>query len=46
MGKADMVDYMASGYLTVEGAPEFAGVVGEFLFAVGDYAKGAYMDAQ
>lgn len=46
MGKADMVDCIASGALTVEGAPEFAGVVGEFLFVVGDYAKGAYLDAK
>ncbi len=46
MGKADMVDCIASGALTVEGAPEFAGIVGEFLFIVGDYAKGTYMDTQ
>ena len=43
MGKGDMVDYMANKYLTVEGAPEFAGTVGEFMFAVGDYAKATYM---
>ncbi|MFB0919333.1 MAG: hypothetical protein QMB62_00395 [Oscillospiraceae bacterium] len=43
MSKGDMVDYMANKYLTVEGAPEFAGVVGEFMFIVGDYAKAAYM---
>ena len=46
MGKADMIESIASGALLVEGAPEFAGVVGEFLFTVGDYAKGAYLDAQ
>ena len=44
MSKGDMVDYMANKYLTVEGAPEFAGTVGEFMFIVGDYAKAAYMD--
>ncbi len=44
MSKGDMVDYMANDYLKVEGAPEFAGVVGEFMFIVGDYAKAAYMD--
>lgn len=44
MSKGDMVDYMANKYLTVEGAPEFAGVVGEFMFVIGDYAKAAYMD--
>jgi len=44
MSKGDMIDYMASGYLKVEGAPEFAGIVGEFMFIIGDYAKAAYMD--
>ena len=44
MGKGDMIDYIAAGYLTVEGAPEFAGIIGEFMFAVGDFAKGIYMD--
>ncbi|MEG1651672.1 MAG: hypothetical protein RR287_07660 [Oscillospiraceae bacterium] len=44
MGKGDMIDYMANQYLTVEGAPEFASIVGEFLFTVGDYAKGLYLD--
>ncbi len=43
MSKGDMVDYMANDYLKVEGAPEFAGTVGEFMFIVGDYAKAAYM---
>lgn len=44
MGKGDMLDYIAKRFLTVEGAPEFAGIVGEFLFIVGDYAKGLYLD--
>lgn len=42
MGKGDMIDYIARQYLTVEGAPEFAGIVGEFMFIVGDYAKALY----
>ena len=37
-----MIDYIARQYLTVEGAPEFAGIVGEFMFIVGDYAKALY----
>lgn len=44
MGKGDMIDYMANKYLTVEGAPEFAAIIGEYLFAVGDFAKGLYLD--
>ncbi len=44
MGKGDMVDYIASQYMTVEGAPEFAGTVGEFMLAIADYAKAAYLD--
>lgn len=44
MGTGDMIDYMAHKYLVVEGAPEFAALVSEFLFIVGDYAKGAYLD--
>lgn len=43
MSKGDMIDYMANKYLTVEGAPEFAGTVGEFMLAVGDYAKASYL---
>ncbi|MEG0291946.1 MAG: hypothetical protein RR495_04970 [Anaerovoracaceae bacterium] len=46
MGKGDMIDYIAQEYLTVEGAPEFAGIIGEFLFVVGDFAKGTYLDAK
>lgn len=42
MGKGDMIDYISNEYLTVEGAPEFAALIGEFMFAVGDYAKGLY----
>lgn len=44
MSKGDMVDYIGNSYLTVEGAPEFAGLIGEFMFIVGDYAKAVYMD--
>lgn len=44
MGKGDMIEYIANQYLTVEGAPEFAGIIGDFLFTVGDFAKGAYLD--
>jgi len=44
MGRGGMIDYMANQYLTVEGAPEFAALLGEFLFLVGDYAKGNYLD--
>ena len=43
MSKGDMVEYMANDYLKVEGAPEFAGTVGEFMFIIGDYAKAVYM---
>lgn len=46
MSKGDMIDYIASGYLTVEGAPEFAGIIGGFMFIIGDYAKAVYMDAK
>ena len=46
MSKGDMIDYIASGFLTVEGAPEFAGIVGEFMLLIGDYAKGTYLDAK
>lgn len=44
MGTGDMIEFIAAGFLTVEGAPEFAAVVGEFLFTVGDYAKAIYLD--
>jgi hypothetical protein len=42
MSKGDMIDYMANRYLVVEGAPEFAGNIGEFMLTVGDYAKATY----
>jgi hypothetical protein len=42
MSKGDMLEYMANKYLTVEGAPEFAGTVGEFMLIIGDYAKAVY----
>ncbi|MEG1304009.1 MAG: hypothetical protein RR058_05555 [Oscillospiraceae bacterium] len=44
MGKGDMIDFISQGFLNVEGAPEFAGIVGDFMFVVGDYAKGLYLD--
>ena len=44
MGKGDMLDYVGKGFLTIEGAPELAGVLGEHMFSVGDYAKGIYLD--
>jgi len=44
MGKGDMVDYMADKYLIVEGAPEFAGVFGEFMLTIAAYAKAEYMN--
>lgn len=43
MGKGDMIDYMTGKYLTIEGAPEFGALIGDFLFVVGDYAKALYM---
>lgn len=44
MGKGDMLDYVAKEYLTIDGAPELAGVLSEYMFAVSDFAKGAYLD--
>lgn len=46
MDKGDMLTYMKSKYLVVEGAPEIAAVLGDFLFLVGDYAKALYLDKQ
>lgn len=44
MGKGDMLDFVKRGYLTIEGAPEFGAVIGDYMFVVGDYAKGLYLD--
>lgn len=44
MSKADMIEYMKAGYLTVEGAPEFGGALGNLMMSVGYYAQGAYLD--
>ncbi|MDR3293594.1 MAG: hypothetical protein LBT20_05780 [Clostridiales bacterium] len=46
MSKADMVDYMGSGKLVVDGAPEFGGTVGGLMFKVAYYAQGTYLDAE
>lgn len=46
MSKADMMEYMKSGYLTIEGAPEFGAALGDLLLTVGYYAQGTYLDAQ
>ena len=43
-GNGGMIHYIAQQYLTVEGAPEFAAIIGDYLFTVGDYAKGLYLD--
>lgn len=42
LGTGDMIDFISKGFLTVEGAPEFAAIVGDFMFLVGDYAKANY----
>ncbi|MEG1520502.1 MAG: hypothetical protein RR458_05895 [Clostridia bacterium] len=42
LGTGDMIDFMSKGFLTVEGAPEFAAIVGDFMFLVGDLAKANY----
>ncbi|HOO22877.1 MAG TPA: hypothetical protein PKY53_04275 [Clostridia bacterium] len=46
MSKADMIEYMKKGYLTVEGAPEFGATLGNLMMDVGFYAQGAYLDQQ
>lgn len=46
MSKADMMDYMKKGYLTVEGAPEFGATLGNLMMDVGYYAQGTYLDAK
>lgn len=40
LGTADMLDSLKAGKLILDGAPEFAGQIGNFMFAVADYAKG------
>jgi len=44
MSKGDMVEYMKQGFLTVEGAPEFGGVIGALMMDVGYYAQGSYLN--
>lgn len=39
LGTADMLEYVKNGNLVMDGAPEFGGQIGEFMFMVGDYAK-------
>lgn len=46
MSKADMIDYMTKGYLTIEGAPEFGGTLGNLMMEVGYYAQGTYLAEQ
>ncbi|MDR2046681.1 MAG: hypothetical protein LBP79_02020 [Clostridiales bacterium] len=46
MSKADMVAYIREEKLFVDGAPEFAGVVGGLLFKVAYYALGEYLAAE
>lgn len=43
MSKADMIQYIQQGFLTVEGAPEFGGEFGGLLLKVGYYAQGQYL---
>ena len=40
LGTANMLDSLKAGKLILDGAPEFAGQIGNFMFAVADYAKG------
>lgn len=46
MSKADMIEYMKKSYLTIEGAPEFGGELGNLMMTVGYYAQGTYLDAK
>ena len=46
MSKEDMMDFMMKNYLIVDGAPEFAGVIGDLMFKVAYYALGQYLDAE
>ncbi|HKL74423.1 MAG TPA: hypothetical protein VJ903_06015 [Clostridia bacterium] len=44
MSKGDMIEYIKQGFLTIEGAPEFGGVLGGLMLDVGYYAQGTYLD--
>ena len=46
MSKEGMMDFMMKNYLIVDGAPEFAGVIGDLMFKVAYYALGQYLDAE
>ncbi len=46
MGTGDMLDYVSKKFLIINGAPEMAADLGNLLFAVGDFAKGIYLDKQ
>lgn len=43
MEKGDMVEYIAKGYLTIEGAPEFGAALGNLMFTVAYYAQGKFL---
>ncbi len=44
MSKGDMIQYIQKGFLTIEGAPEFGGALGNLMMVVGYYAQGQYLD--
>lgn len=44
MSKGDMIEYIKQGFLTIEGAPEFGGALGNLMMLVGYYAQGQYLD--
>lgn len=44
MSKGDMIEYIQKGFLTIEGAPEFGGALGNLMMIVGYYAQGQYLD--
>lgn len=44
MSKGDMIEYIKQGFLTIEGAPEFGGSLGNLMMLVGYYAQAQYLD--
>ncbi len=44
MSKGDMIEYIKQGFLTIEGAPEFGGSLGNLMMTVGYYAQAQYLD--
>ncbi len=44
MSKGDMIEYIKQGFLTIEGAPEFGGALGNLMLLVGYYAQAQYLD--